>query len=491
MKLGELIQGIGKLHDPASANLEITDITHDSRKVQHGSLFVAIDGRKRDGHQYIAGASQIGAVAVVTRHPEKVPCCLPIVEVEEPRKAMAQMARLLYGNPDRILKVIGITGTNGKTTCTFLVNHLLRARGKAGRIGTLSYFNGVSEEKATRTTPESTDIFRLLEEMTRNGCRYASIEVSSHGLMFGRILGLELQYAIFTNLSRDHLDFHGDMESYFRAKHKQFDHLVPGGVAIINWDDPYGRRIEVPEGVALLRFGRCPEADLRFEVERMHFKGSSFRVFYQGQEARIEVPLLGLHNLYNFVCAMAVALKEGLGLEDIQRESVSAPPVPGRCEILDLGQNFGVIIDFAHTPDALKKVLEACRDLEPARLIVVFGAGGDRDKLKRPKMGAIVDELADVVFLTSDNPRSENPEAIMDMVQEGIKRPPGATFRRNWDRLQAIAEALNTAQDGDVVIIAGKGHETTQEIGKEMIPFNDRTIATRILRERLDIGHHA
>lgn len=490
MKLGELIQGIGRLKDPAFANLEITDITHDSRKVQHGSLFVAIEGGERDGHQYIAGASQIGAVAVVTRQPEKGPCCLPIVEVEEPRKAMAQMARLLYGNPDRVLKVIGITGTNGKTTCSFLVNHLLRTLGQAGRIGTLSYFNGVSEEKAARTTPESSDIFRLLGEMVRNRCRYASIEVSSHGLMYDRILGLELRYAIFTNLSRDHLDFHGDMDSYFRAKHKQFDHLVRGGVAVVNWDDPYGRRIKLPPEVSLLRFGQSREAELRFEVVRMHFKGSTFRVWYEGRDALFEMPLLGRHNIYNLVCAMAVALKEGLSLEDIQRETPTIRPVPGRCEILDLGQKFCVIIDFAHTPDALRKVLEACRELNPSRLIVVFGAGGDRDKSKRSKMGAIVDELADLVFLTSDNPRSEDPEAIMDMVQEGILRTPGPTFLRNWDRLQAISEALNTAGDGDVVIIAGKGHETTQKIGNEIIPFNDRSIAARIVQKRMDDSSH-
>ena len=419
MKLAELNQGLCQLLNPKAGALEITDITHDSRKVQAGSIFVALEGAARDGHDYIACAAQLGAVCILTSTPEKVPCCLPILVHDEPRKAMARLARRLYNDPDKTLCVIGVTGTNGKTTTTCLIQHLIQPLGRCGRIGTLSYFNGCSEEKASRTTPEATDVYRCLGEMVANQCVYTAMEISSHGLALERILGLNLRYALYTNLSQDHLDFHGDMESYFQAKNKIFQLLEPGGIAIVNWDDASAHRLTFQKETRLIRFGRCDEAELRFEVVSLGVKGSRFRVFFEGQEAEFEIPLIGGHNIYNFVGALGVALCEGRSMEEMRSSCADISPVPGRCEGLDVGQDFGVLVDYAHTPDALAKVLQACRETSPRSLLVVFGAGGDRDTTKRHEMGAAVDAHADQIFLTSDNPRNEDPEAIMDMIQQG------------------------------------------------------------------------
>ncbi len=485
MKLAELSRGIGELVDPSTGSLKINHITYDSRKAQHGSIFVAIEGSQRDGHDYIATAIQLGAVCVMTSKPEKVSTNIAILAVNEPRRAMAGVARRLYNNPDRELKAIGVTGTNGKTTFTYLVNQLLRPLGKAGRIGTLSYFNGVSEEKASRTTPESSDIFRYLREMASNQCKYAAVEISSHGLMLDRVLGLELHYAVFTNLSRDHMDFHGDMESYFSAKRKQFSLLVDNGLAVINIDDPYGHRIETPPNTRKLYYGRSENADLRFTPHKLSVDGADFDMSYQGQKQRFHIPLLGLHNIYNVAAAMAVALAEGRSLRELADDAGRLSPVPGRMELIRLGQEFGVIVDFAHTPDALLNVLRACKEAKPNRLLVLFGAGGDRDTSKRSEMGRIVDQFADLIFLTSDNPRSEDPEAIMDMVQKGVNRPAGPKFDRHWDRRSSIERALTEAKPGDIVLIAGKGHETTQEINGIHHPFSDRKVASEIIKTRL------
>lgn len=482
MKLKELSQDIGTLIGDRAGDLHISGITHDSRNVQMGTMFVAIEGASTDGHRYIGCATQLGALCIVTNDPQKVNFSVPILQVDDPRKAMAHLARRLYGYPDRQLRIIGVTGTNGKTTSTFLINHLLKPVGKSGRLGTLSYFNGFSEEKAPRTTPESNELYQMLGEMRNNGCRFAAIEISSHGLDYHRVLGMELQYGIFTNLSQDHLDFHGDMESYFQAKCKLFKMIRPGGVAIINSDDPYGRRIEVPEGVKTIRFGMDESADLRFAIEKMTTNGSRFSVSYQDQQAVFDLPLMGKHNVYNFVGAMAVPLGEGRTLAEMVPQSKAVLPVAGRCETLDLGQEFGVVIDFAHSPDALEKVLKACREIRPNRLILLFGAGGDRDLGKRPEMGTVADRYADVIMLTSDNPRNEDPLSIMGMVEKGIHRAKGESFQINADRRQAIHQVLRMAQPGDLVLLAGKGHETTQEIRGKFYPFNDREVASHYLR---------
>jgi len=487
MKLAELCAGIGELLDPTAGETAINHITHDSRKVQMGSLYVAIEGATIDGHRYISCASQQGASAVLTDKPDKVPCSIPIVAVSAPRRAMAMIARRLYDKPDEKLRVVGITGTNGKTTGTFLVSQLLEPLGKIGRMGTLSYFNGQQEETASHTTPESTDIYRMLAEMVTNGCRWAAMEISSHGLVYERVLGLKLRYAIFTNLSRDHIDFHGDMEQYFLAKQKQFDHLVPGGRAIINWDDAYGRRIALRDDVRLLRYGQAPEADLRFEIDSYTARGTRFRLSYEDQTVAFDLPLLGRHNVYNYAAAAAVALDEGVSLQRLAETSHRIHGVPGRTEIIDLGQDYAVIVDFAHTPDALENVLSACAAVNQGRVITVFGAGGNRDHSKRPEMGRVVDSLSDIVILTSDNPRTEDPQVIMDMVQAGMKRTPGGgDVIRDFDRRRAIENALDLARPGDLVLIAGRGHEAFQEIDGRRLPFDDRVVASQLIKARLE-----
>lgn len=482
MKLKELTEDIGVLLGDCAGDLQISGITHDSRNVQQGTMFVAIEGARTDGHRYIGCATQLGALCIVTNDPKKVNFSVPVLKVDNPREAMAYLARRLYGYPDKQLRIIGVTGTNGKTTSTFLINHLLKPLGKSGRLGTLSYFNGFSEEKAPRTTPESNELYQMLGEMRNNGCQYAAIEISSHGLDYARVLGMELEYGIFTNLSQDHLDFHGDMEQYFKAKCKLFKMIRKGGTAIVNSDDPYGRRIVVPEGVNTIYFGTGDEATLRFKILRMTTTGSEFEVHYQDQSAVLKLPLMGKHNIYNFVGSMAVPLGEGRALTDMIPQAKAVAPVAGRCETLDLGQEFGVVIDFAHSPDALEKVLKACLEIRPNRILLVFGAGGDRDRSKRSQMGAVADEYADVVILTSDNPRNEDPKAIMDMVEKGIHRAKGETYICEVDRKQAIHQALRIAKKGDLVLIAGKGHETTQEIRGKFYPFNDREVASHYLR---------
>lgn len=489
MKLAELAKGIGELHDHMNqGQREVVHITHDSRKVMSGSLFVAIDGASSDGHRYIGCASQLGAVCIMTDKPEKVAFELPVLKVDDPRAAMALVARRLYDYPDRKLTVTGITGTNGKTTTTYLLNHILRPLGRAGRIGTVSYYNGVAEEKALRTTPEAPEFFQLLCEMVLNDCKFASVEVSSHGLYMKRVYGLELSYALFTNLTQDHLDFHKTMEAYFEAKAMQFQLLKPGGLAILNYDDPWAHRIEVPEGRKVVWYGQDEKADLRFKMMETTIRGSRFEVTYEGVSAVFELPLLGDHNVYNFCAALPVAINEGRKLTDIAATLGEVRTVPGRCEMVDLGQDFGVVVDYAHTPDALVNILQAIRRLKPNRLITVFGAGGDRDQEKRAQMGEAAHRFSDVIVLTSDNPRSEDPHKIMDMVSKGIDREEGEHFIKEVDRKRAIERALAMADSGDVVLLAGKGHEVTQEIKGKFYPFSDREMAADLLQALREEG---
>ncbi|MCB1042248.1 MAG: UDP-N-acetylmuramoyl-L-alanyl-D-glutamate--2,6-diaminopimelate ligase [Acidobacteria bacterium] len=479
MRLEALIRGLD-LPLRGNGQVEITHITHDSRKVEPGSLFVALEGKHFDGHTYLGRAAQLGAVAVLSGHPERVHMNMPCIVAAQPRRSMAQLARRLFGAPDTKLKVIGVTGTNGKTTSCFLLGQMLEQIGLCGRMGTLSYFNGVSEERAHRTTPESSEIYMTLNEMVKNCCQFAAIEISSHAMMFDRVFGMELTYGLFTNLSQDHLDFHGDMESYFQAKQLMFELLKPGSIAIVNADDAYGKRIRVPEGVILKHFGGSANYDLFFDDLTLTARFSEFSLHYKGEAQSVRLPLLGMHNVYNFMGAALVALEEGLSLAEVARLARTLKAVSGRMETVAGTPSFQVVVDFAHSPDALEKVVSCCKSLTKGRLILVFGAGGDRDKEKRPLMGAVADKYADVVVLTSDNPRSEAPESIMDMVARGINRH--SDLIRQADRYKAIEYALSVAREDDLVLIAGKGHETHQEIAGEFFPFNDREVTLRILR---------
>lgn len=481
MRLSDLVKGLG-LAIHGNDSVKVTHITHDSRKVEPGSLFVALVGENRDGHDYIGRAAQLGAVAVLSRYPQRVMAGLPCIASDHPRRAMAWLARRLYDAPDSKLKVIGITGTNGKTTTCFLTGQLLATKGLCGRMGTLSYFNGMTEERAHRTTPESSEVYATLREMVENRCAYAAVEISSHAMMFERVSGMQLHYGVFTNLSRDHLDFHGDMEAYFSAKQLMFDMLPVGSTAIVNGDDAYGRRVTVKDGVRLLRIGSSEDCEMRFDEVALNARETSFAVCIGTERHRVTLPLLGLHNVYNFMCAAAVARCEGLGWQELTRVAATVKAVAGRMETVREGQDFQVVVDFAHSPDALEKVVSCCKDLCEGKLILVFGAGGDRDKDKRQLMGAVAHQHADAIVVTSDNPRSEDPQQIIEMVGLGIPRPLGPTYMQVADRYEAIELALGRAQSADMVLIAGKGHETHQEVAGKFLPFNDREVAVRILR---------
>jgi len=483
MKLSELVKGLGEF-TCCHGDVEAFHITHDSRLASPGCVFVAIEGSTHDGHDHVACALQQGCIAVVTAQPGKVKSNVPILAVSQPRLVMAQLAKRLYGEPDGRLRTIGVTGTNGKTTTTYLIQQLLAPIGLCGRIGTLTVFNGSTEERALRTTPESPQLFRSLAEMVQNGCSHAVLEISSHALSLGRVHGLSLATALFTNLTQDHLDFHRDMESYFQAKCTLFDLLKSDGLALFNGDDPWCRRARQALGGRCLSFGTGADCELRIEDLHLAATGCSFTACHAGQRLPVRLPLLGAHNALNFAGAALAVLGEGLSLEEICAAAARLKPPAGRLEAVVQGQPFGLAVDFAHSPDALSKICACCRQVTDNRLIVVFGAGGDRDQSKRPAMAAAVEPWADIIILTQDNPRNEDPERILDQVQAGFTRCQGPSLLRIGDRAQAIAAALDLAQPGDFVLLAGKGHETTQEVRGEHRPFNDREEALRHLKEK-------
>jgi len=481
MKLDVLCKGIVEMHMGAENIPDICHITHDSRKVEAGSLFVAIEGAVFDGNQFISHACQLGAVAVLTASPERVPCGLPILSCKEPRTAMALLSRKLYGFPDRELEVIGVTGTNGKTTTAFILDKLLSVKGLAGRIGTLSNYTGVSEELSIRATPESSEVYQLLREMVTQNCVYAAMEISSHALMMHRVWGLTLRYAVFTNLTHDHLDYHKSMDAYFKAKKRIFELLAPKGIALINSDDPYCRMIQLKDQ-KMITFGMDQHADLRFDVLELTGGGSRAEFFMGDERQECWIPLIGKHNLYNFAAAALVARLEGISWFDIAKRGCSLKPAPGRMESLTLGQPFDVAIDFAHSPDALENVLKSCRTITDGHVHVVFGAGGNRDNEKRPLMGIAAARNADYLYVTSDNPRMENPSTIIDEVTSQIQEECRVgKCRTNSDRKEAIRDAFNRAKKGDLILIAGKGHESMQEINGVLYPFNDRDVASQII----------
>jgi UDP-N-acetylmuramoyl-L-alanyl-D-glutamate--2,6-diaminopimelate ligase len=456
-------------------DVEITALAYDNRRVEPATLFFCVPGFTRDGHDFAPDAVARGAAALVVERP--LGLGVPEVVVEDVRAAMAQAAARFHGDPSRRLQVVGVTGTNGKTTTAFLVREVLEAAGiRTGLLGTVKSVIGGREETVERTTPEAIDLQATLARMRAGGDAAAAIEVSSHALELRRADGVHYAAAVFTNLTQDHLDFHPDMESYFQAKRRLFTDLSPG-TAVINVDDPYGRRLaeELPRAVT---YAISNEADWRVTDLRTGFAGSDFVLWTPEAEAAIHIPLPGRFNVLNAVAALATARSLGVALEDGVRALSDAGRVPGRFEPVDAGQEFAVLVDYAHTPDSLENVLRAARDLAEGRVICVFGAGGDRDRGKRPLMGEIAARLADRAIVTSDNPRSEDPEAIIDAIVAGAERP----VEREPDRRAAIADAVAAARPGDVVVIAGKGHEQGQEFAdgrKE--PFDDVAVAREAL----------
>ena len=474
---------------------EIRALAYDSRRVSDGTLFFCFAGEKTDGHDFAPAAVEAGARALVVERPLDLD--VPQAQVEDARAAMAPIAAAFHGDPTSELTVVGITGTNGKTTTAFLVRHLLDSAGTpCGLLGTVQQLVGGQVEEVERTTPEAIDLQRTFSRMLEGGDEACAMEVSSHALVLHRADAIHFAVKVFTNLSQDHLDFHADMEDYFAAKRLLFAGEggaplieLEGGVSVLNADDPYGRRLADelsggPKGDCVTYSAAGDDADLSARDVSFDTGGSRFVCLSPEGEIEVETPLPGDFNVSNALAALSVAHALGLDLRESARSLASAGQVPGRFESIDEGQPFGVIVDYAHTPDSLENVLRAARPLTEGRLISVFGAGGDRDREKRPLMGRAGAELSDVAVVTSDNPRSEDPDAIIEQIQSGIPESPRGEVVIEPDRRAAIALALVRAARGDTVVIAGKGHEQGQEFEEgRKIPFDDRDVAREELRK--------
>jgi len=460
-------------------DVEVTALALDNRRVEPGAAFFCVRGFTRDGHDFAADAVRRGAVALVVDHP--LGLGVPEVVVDDVRAAMAPAAARFHGDPTATLRVVGVTGTNGKTTSAYLVRALLEAAGEpTGLLGTVKSVVGGVEHEVARTTPEAIDLQAAFAAMRDAGDTHCVMEVSSHALALGRADAIHWAAAIFTNLTQDHLDFHPTMDDYFAAKRRLFE--AGPGVAVVNVDDPYGARLRRElEGPRIVTIGiDAPDADLRATDVVGDFAGSTFTA--GGLE--LHSPLPGRFNVYNVLGAVAAARALGVSDETIVAALPDVDPVPGRFEPVDEGQEFALVVDYAHTPDSLENVLSAARPLTRGNLVCVFGCGGDRDRGKRPLMGAIAARLADRTIVTSDNPRSEGPAAIVAEIVAGIEDV--SAVEAIVDRRAAIERAVRLAGPGDVVVVAGKGHEQGQEFeGGHKLPFDDVTVAREALRARL------
>ena len=485
MELGKLLAGVTGLETAADLSTPITSLAYDSRRVQPGSLFFAIAGEQKDGYQFITSALEAGALAIVSERPAPEALARRWARVVNTRRALAHAARRFYCEPDSRLTIIGVTGTNGKTTTTFLLESILRAAGiKAGLFGTIEYRLGSRILPALNTTPESLDLFSYLCESLQWGASAAVMEVSSHALAQERIWGMHFAAAVFTNLSRDHLDYHKDFGTYFAAKRKLFEGVgvPPPKLAVINRDDEWGARLLELPYPRRMTYAIHSEAQVRPKQFIQNQLGMKATLVIPDGRLEIESALIGSANLANILAATATALGLGISTEAIREGIRSLTSVPGRFERVDEGQPFLAIVDYAHTDDALRNVLKAARELTRNRLIVVFGCGGDRDRSKRPLMGEVAGALSDLAVLTSDNPRSEDPLRIINDAMVGLQRA-GKPYVTEVERRAAIRKALNDAREGDVVVIAGKGHETYQIFKDHRQPFDDRDVARGILQE--------
>jgi UDP-N-acetylmuramoyl-L-alanyl-D-glutamate--2,6-diaminopimelate ligase len=467
---GLLIGVRGELPD------EVTGISDDSRRVVAGDLFIAVRGWNNDGHDYLDAASKRGAVAAIVEDPSRT--TLPTLSVSEGRRSAAVASSIAYGEPARDLRLLGVTGTNGKPTTTSIMRHLLdNGTGSSASIGTLGVLVGSAGEVlpggSGLTTPGPVELQRLLRVLADRGVRTVAMEVSSHSLDQRRVDGLEFDVAVFTNLTRDHLDYHGTMERYFEAKALLLDYLKPSGTAVVNADAPEWQALRT--NASRITFGAHAAADVRAESIRFTSEGSAWRLITARGSADVSLPLIGDVNVENALAAAAGALALGQSVEDVARRLNTVPQVSGRLEIISTQPT--VLRDYAHTPDALERSLNTARAFTKGKLIVVFGCGGDRDKGKRPLMGEIAERGADCAIVTSDNPRTEDPDAIIDDIEAGMS---SSRHERVTDRLSAIRRAIDLAGDGDIVLLAGKGHETYQVRGTTSYPFDEKEIVKEI-----------
>jgi len=466
----------------------VRGLTADSRHVGAGHCFVAVPGFKQDARRFVPEAVARGARLVVTEGDALAGIDVAQVLVPSARPALARLAAAWHGHPARALTLVGITGTNGKTTTSYLVDALLRARGGAtGVIGTIQYVIGDEARPAGQTTPEALEIQALLAAMRERGVRGVSMEVSSHALALHRADALDFDVAVFTNLTQDHLDFHGTLDAYRRAKRRLFELLAASRkdhrMAVVNADDPAGRAMVAGLDVPVLAFGLAAGADVRVVEHTSTLDGIRMTVETPAGRMAMASPLVGDHNVANLLGAVTVGLALGMPLPDVARALERVAAVPGRFEQVRAGQPFLVVVDYAHTPDALERILVTARKITPGRLGVVFGCGGDRDRGKRPIMGDIAARLSDRAWVTSDNPRTERPETIVQEVLAGVGGGAAARVEGEPDRRTAIERALRWARRSDTVVIAGKGHETYQILGTHHLPFDDREIARQILSE--------
>ncbi len=485
---GAVIQGKYDLAQP------ITNIVHDSRQVTSGTLFVCLPGTRVDGHDYISPAYKLGAKAVLVEKAVEVPDGLIVIQVPDTRAAMQIITPWFFDYPGRKLRMIGVTGTNGKTTTSYLIHSILTNAGyKAGIIGTIQTVIGNRVLPVKNTTPDVIELQATLAEMVQSGMDYVVMEVSSHALAQNRVAGCEFDVAIFTNMTRDHLDFHLTFENYLAAKAKLFQ-LVSveeasktGKSAVVNIDDPSAGAILENAACPAITYGVHNKADLMAQNTDIRSTGASFDIVGSFGTVPLTLRITGMFNVYNVLAAIGAALAEGINIAVIKTALEQFQSVPGRFELVDCGQPFSIIVDYAHTPDGLENILKTAKQIAQRRIIVVFGCGGDRDRTKRPIMGKLAAEYGDIVIATSDNPRSEDPELILEEIEVGIKDSlvKGKTYKKIIDRRQAIYEALHMAEQDDVVIIAGKGHENYQILKDRTISFDDKEVAREIIREMI------
>jgi UDP-N-acetylmuramoyl-L-alanyl-D-glutamate--2,6-diaminopimelate ligase len=489
MKLSELLAGVTLREGltPELAGLEAAGLEYDSRRVGKDFVFFAFAGSRVDGRQFAQDALAKGALAIASELPKPAEFGGTWIQVEHGRRALAIAANNFYQHPDTHILFTGITGTNGKTTTAYLIETLLRAAGKiTGLIGTIEYRLADEVRPSPNTTPESLDVMRFAAELETRGGTHLITEVSSHALALGRVYGFQFHAAVFTNLTRDHLDFHGTMEEYGAAKRQLFTPISPGKPgprwAVLNADDPVSKTMEPEDSSSrTIWYGLAEKAGLRAENIVSGFTGLTFDVNWSGRRAKVESPLLGRVNVSNILAALGAGLSYGLELEAMASSVALCRAVPGRFEPVDQGQSFLVAVDYAHTDDALRNAILTARSLSKGKVITLFGCGGDRDRTKRPLMGMAAAELSDFVVLTSDNPRSEDPLAIMNDAMVGLRRFDTRHVAEP-DRGKAIQLAIQEAQPGDVVILAGKGHETYQVLKDRTIHFDDRETAREVLR---------
>lgn len=491
MDLSKLLDGVSvaKMFQTMYGKMVVTHeikvgrVRYDSRSINRGDMFVAIKGYGIDGHNYISDAVNRGCNVVVVEDDAALPdsffmhAGVAKVVVSDSRKALARIAANYYGHPAGKLRIVGVTGTNGKTTTTYLIQSILQ---NAGLIGTIEYRIGDRILQATHTTPESVELNELFDQMVKENCTSAAMEVSSHALHQSRVDGIRFSAAVFTNLTQDHLDYHGTMEAYFETKKQLFDGLAPDAIAVTNIDDPYGERIVSNTRGRVITYATDCSADFKADEICLTTTGTRFSVLYAGGKITVESQLIGRFNVYNTLAAFATGIGLGVDQEHLKRSIARMPHVPGRFESITSQRGWTAIIDYAHTPDALEKCLAAVHDIfddhgsKRGRIITVFGCGGDRDRTKRPKMGEIAARLSDLVIVTSDNPRSENPSSIIDEIITGISSE--SPVHRIVERGEAIRYAAKLARPGDVVLVAGKGHERYQIIESEMREFSDRDV---------------